>query len=811
MSVNYQNNGTDLGTTYAKYASTHNGSIAGAITSPTKTATNFKYNGTDLADIFVKYSDLEPNNMKGTTGSACGFTSNAYRGDLGTNLVVKDTIEYLLRVQLTTTPDTYQTTYPTISQAWTIEAGSTVFNHVNLVFTAPAGKETIFNITTSPISISVSKNTHYTYYLTPYTNGNVATSNSKTADFWTPPSVPTISGSTSALATANGSEVYFTFNGTFDDVLLFLSGSAEPYEGYGNVYIPGSNSFSLPTTKVVTTSFVIVPFDHRINNYNVEYASSTFTFTVSDGTASLGTTTDITSSGFTINITGTGIASVTGTKDGGTTNVTGTVSGGTSATVAFSSLSAYTDYSVSVTVTFLSGNTKTLSTTVKTQSNIVVGTPSATSTYYSITVTISATNTTQVTDTDLNKYTQTPNTNDWSYTYGDTNSKLTADEEYKYKLTIAGYTGNAPEISYYTRPYLSITKNSISRTSASVGNVNLTVSGTFTKYKIFWNTDNNFDTQNNVVTDLTTKYSQDYTITIPSTVSSSSSMVYNLFVVSWNNNSKEYFTKSDYYYSQFDDTIPAYSTPDATIDSVDISGSTITVHYTLTDNADRIYMFIMDSRINAVSTSRIITNTNPYSWDTGLLPGSYVINYAGMVYNNSIMGAFHYYDIMTEVICNFSSMVWDGYNFYLTFEVANIDGIIISINSSNGNGRGSYYWISSIIPVDSPPIKLGVVNRKAFLSFIMRRPGIGFRDYPDSNYMSYLPIKYYLDAVTTTYLSTLYPNYQTGTTIPFYNGQDFGKNTTGPTPPGNPVIPTTFWNSPYSALETYGSYTITVP
>jgi hypothetical protein len=728
MSVNYQNNGTDLGTTYAKYASTHNGSIAGAITSPTKTATNFKYNGTDLADIFVKYSDLAPNNMKGTKGSACGFTSNAYSGDLGTNLVVKDTIEYLLRVQL----NSYDRTTSPVSQAWEILTGSAVFGYVNLVFTT--GQATMSNITTSPISISVSKNTHYTYYLTPYTSGGVATSNSNTVDFWTPPTKPTIGGSSTALANSSGSAVSFTFAGTYDYVYVYTSDGNRINDTQYT-----TSGFSLPITAVKTTTFYIVPYDHGTNTVNTAFQSDSFTFTVSDGTASLGTTTDITSSGFTINITGTGIASVTGTStnDGGKTNVTGTVSvsNAKSATVAFSSLSANTDYSVSVTVTFLSNNTKTLSTTVKTQSNIVVGTPSATSTYYSITVTINATNTTGVTDKDLNKYTQTPNTNDWSYTYGAINSQLTSDNEYTYTLIIAGYTGNAPVISYYTRPFLSIIQNSISRTSASVGNVNLTISGRFTKYKIFWNTDNNFDTQNDVVTDLTTKYSQDYTITIPSTVSSSS-MVYNLFVVSWNNNSKEYFTKSDYYYSQFNNTIPAYDSLKVTTSSKfsiddDDKGYYATINWSYTGYTNIYY-----------NISRSVYNTSTFI--TGNINDKSVKIYCNTLSYGDLIG-YHYYvsyyatnsstNSKTQTQTDTIDVPWQddfggsvfvdkntvisGATVTFTIQYVNTDTVGYRINSDFYNGRGTYtayvspftiskYW--QIYNVDTQQPSPGTVN-----------------------------------------------------------------------------------------------------
>ena len=425
MAVNYHNNGTgtdtDFGTLYAKYNDTD---VTKAITTKTTTASNFSYKDIDLASTFVKYSDLAPNNMKGTKGSANGFFSNNYTGDLGTNFVVVGTVEYLLRVSL----GTATITQTSISQSWSILTGASVFGSISMVFTT--GQLTISGLTENPViinsHITVTPNTQYTYYLTPYTSGGVATSSTSTVTVWTPPTIPTIGGTDSALASSSGS-VNFDFEGTYDYVYLYTSTDNANFSTDSTQYHTG-NVFSLPTTSPKTTYFYIVPYDHNTGGVNSSYKSANHTFTVSDGTAVLGTTTGVSSTGFTINITGSNIASVSSSSTGAGTGTASSTSG----SITFSGLNANTSYSPTITVTLQSGTTITLSPNVKTSSNLVVGDPAISNvTSSGFTVTISATNTSTVSD-GTNAYTSSGD--NWSYTY----SGLTAGTKYDKTLTITG-------------------------------------------------------------------------------------------------------------------------------------------------------------------------------------------------------------------------------------------------------------------------------------------------------------------------------------------------------------------------------------
>ena len=633
--TNYQKNGTDLNTLYAKYSDT---SVTQAITTKTTTVTNYKTNGTDLASTFVKYSDLAPNNMKGTQGSANGYTSSNYSGDLGTNFVVVGTVEYLLRVQL----DSYDRTQNPVSQSWQILTGSAVFGHVNLVFINPAGQSTISNITsTSAISISVSPNTHYTYYLTPYTKGEVATSNSTTVDFWTPPSKPTISsnsGSTSALADTVGSPVSFTFadSSKYDYVYAYMSdGSRIGDTQYTN------SGFSLPTTAVKTTSFYIVPYDHGTGTVNTAYRSDTYTFTVKDGTAtgSKGTTT---TSSFTINITGSNIASIAGTLSGAT--IANNYTNSTSGNVVFSNLSANTPYTYSILVTFKSDNTTTLSDSVRTLSNISYSNLTATSTDNSITVSIDVLNST------VSGYTQSGNT--WTKTYSET-----ANTSHTYSTTILNYTGTTPSITYYTKPTISLswanntdivkdvfTFTFTSSDYTSDGTATLIVSGSYTSYKLYKNS-------GLYIADHTDGIYTASSVSI--TLSANITINDNYYAIAIDQNTNQYIVQS----STVTLKTTAYTAPSAT---------TITVtNFSLSSNSDgfsidyssssNCYVYFRADRYNSggliygsqryigryvatTSSANITPTTDSYS--NAFPPGTYYLNwYECDTQNNIIKGA----------------------------------------------------------------------------------------------------------------------------------------------------------------------------
>ena len=394
----YKVNNTDLDDLYATYTAntTYSANFLGQVNNPT-VSTNYQVGGSDLSTRYVEFSKLG-SALKGTrpesnsgykykSGSDYVDIKNLYVaiGTIAWSAAIKSTaISLPLRTGTSLTIIFSYYGFPTKIDAFlTYKDAGNVYRtktepYGGTLIAATPNAEAGGNDKTITVN-DLPPNTPITYTLRPYiknsSGANQITVQSPEVTVYTKPEKPIITGIGSANTATNGTTTY-TFAGTYDNVLNSFDN--KKYGTVGNDSGYTNTSFTLSTATVGTFSFSIKPYDKQTGTYNTDLETA-WTLIVSSGTAGWATGNPIdpvSSSGFTANVSGTNMSSVSGTATkpgaGTGTPVAGTVNV-TNATVAFVDLSANTSYNVLITVTFNGGDTVTLeSKTQSTMSNVIM-------------------------------------------------------------------------------------------------------------------------------------------------------------------------------------------------------------------------------------------------------------------------------------------------------------------------------------------------------------------------------------------------------------------------------------------------------
>ena len=493
----YKVGGIDLDDLYATYAanSTYSANFTSQSNNPT-VLTKYQVGGSDLSTRYVEFSKLG-SALKGTRPTADSgykyYTGSGY-SDIKNLYVAIGKIEWSAAIKGISSVVRTGT-----SLAFTIEYdGKPSKIDAYLTYSGTSKTETYggtLSLGGAPFVLTATGlpyNTAITYTIRAYNPDNNAsvTMQTSNATVYTMPEKPTISGSTTAFTTPNGTTA-FTFSGTYDNVLN--SSDNKKYGTVGNDSGCTNTSFTLSTAAAGTFSFSITPLDKQTGSYNTDL-TTTWTLTVSAGTANWRANLPIdyiTSSGFIAYVSGTNMYTVSGTatpSSGSAVTVSGVVTGGTSATVTFTGLSPYMNYTVSITVTFNGGTTTTLSTkTIMTLSNadFTVGTVTKTTTSFTIPIE----NINNMNNATITGYYGTTSNNITSGSVVMANNSiiftlLSANTQYYYKVTGTGNDGYVvtkpgPDTGIWTLPVMG-TPTIVN----GDGSVTITLNGSFDNAKI---------------------------------------------------------------------------------------------------------------------------------------------------------------------------------------------------------------------------------------------------------------------------------------------------------------------------------------